>query len=1062
MKLKTFTLIISLFTFLTQTVYAQPNQQWLTTYNGAFNGADVINDMEVDQLGNVYVCGATDTFGASTDYVVLKYSNSGNLLWEYKYNGPANAEDVATALAFDASGHVYVTGRSKGIATQYDYATIKINKNTGKQIWITRYNNASQNLDDAAVDIQVSGFQVVVLGYSFNNITSFSEKDFFLISYDQYGIKMWDYKWGSTSEDEPVKLMTGNNGIVYAIGARGGSNNSYYSALALNIISGSYAGSMALNNLWGNSYSKSFDIVQDGSGDVYLTGSWVGRIIVNRFNGSMNNEKWKNYYAYNGLQNEKNRGLAIDLSSSGDVYVTGRADKLTSTPESFDMMVLRYDANGVGKDTVLYGQVSNKDDEGIDIQVDRYSNPSVYVLAQSENAQSKNEMKVIKYSKDLVQQWVYTYSCPNGDVYPIKFYLDDFDNITVAGYQTCGSTQEDIFVLRICTKTPTAEAGLNDTICKGDSVRLNGTGNGSYSWFPSTGLSNPNVANPMVAPTQTTTYYLSVSYGGCVDMDSVTVTVLPAPTVTVTPNSSVCAGQSVQLNATGGVSYQWSPGTSLNNPNIANPTANPASTTIYTVTVTNAAGCQNTATTQVTVNLLPTANAGQDVAICTGQSTTLNATGGVSYLWSPNTGLNFNNISNPVASPSSTTVYTVTVTNANGCTDQDVVRVTVNPLPTANAGNDIELCQGASTLLNATGGVSCSWGPATGLNFTNLCSPTATPIFTTTYTVTVTDINGCKAQDMVKVTVNPLPTANAGSDVAICFGDNIQLSGSGGVGYSWAPVNYVNNPSIPNPIATPDSTMSFTLTVVDSNGCQNQDIVKITVNPEFATAGADEEICFGDSVQLGAQGGTTYLWTPAAGLSDPNIADPLAFPPSTTTYTVKITDANNCSKSDNLTVTVLPLPPKPTIVFSNSTLTSSATSGNQWYFNGAIIPGATSQTYSPQNQGIYSVVVTGSNGCSNESEPFIFTGIGDLDNDFGISVYPNPSDGILNVSVNEAGEYTISVYNLLGEVLYAENIAIDQDGGHRIDVSDLSQGYYILKIIEDDKSKPNIFPIVIQ
>ncbi|MFV8327873.1 T9SS type A sorting domain-containing protein, partial [Flavobacterium sp. ZS1P14] len=154
---------------------------------------------------------------------------------------------------------------------------------------------------------------------------------------------------------------------------------------------------------------------------------------------------------------------------------------------------------------------------------------------------------------------------------------------------------------------------------------------------------------------------------------------------------------------------------------------------------------------------LPAANAGSDVTInCTTPSAILGATGGVSYSWSPATGLSATNSANPTATPATTTTYTVTVTGANGCTKTDDVIVTVDKaLPLANAGNDVTInCTTPSAILGATGGVSYSWSPTTGLSATNSANPTATPATTTTYSVTVIGVNGCIKTDAVIVTVD--------------------------------------------------------------------------------------------------------------------------------------------------------------------------------------------------------------------------------------------------------------------------------------------------------------------
>ncbi|KIA86140.1 T9SS type A sorting domain-containing protein [Flavobacterium sp. AED] len=206
----------------------------------------------------------------------------------------------------------------------------------------------------------------------------------------------------------------------------------------------------------------------------------------------------------------------------------------------------------------------------------------------------------------------------------------------------------------------------------------------------------------------------------------------------------------------------------------------------------------------------PTANAGSDVTInCTTTSTTLVASGGVSYSWSPATGLSATNIANPVATPATTTTYTVTVTGANGCTKTDDVIVTVTT---------------TTYTVTVTG--------ANGCTKTDDVIVTVTPATTTTYTVTVTGANGCTKTDDVIVTVDKaLPSANAGSDVTInCTTTSTTLGASGGVSYSWSPATGLSATNIANPVATPATTTTYTVTVTGANGCTKTDSVIVTVD----------------------------------------------------------------------------------------------------------------------------------------------------------------------------------------------------------------------------------------
>ncbi len=236
------------------------------------------------------------------------------------------------------------------------------------------------------------------------------------------------------------------------------------------------------------------------------------------------------------------------------------------------------------------------------------------------------------------------------------------------------------------------------------------------------------------------------------------------PQITVTPNpasATVCRGQGVTLSAvtilgSPAYTYSWGPATGLSTTAGSSVVASPQITSNYTVTVTDRYGCTATNTKTVNINVA-TANAGADQTTCLGTPVTFMGSGGVTYSWTPATGLNSAAIMNPTATPAYTTPYTLTVTDANGCTGTDNILVNVNPLPPANAGPDAPICVGTPTNLNATGGVSYSWFPASGLSNTAIANPVANPATTTTYTVTVTDANTCVNTDAVLVTVNPYP-----------------------------------------------------------------------------------------------------------------------------------------------------------------------------------------------------------------------------------------------------------------------------------------------------------------
>ncbi len=216
----------------------------------------------------------------------------------------------------------------------------------------------------------------------------------------------------------------------------------------------------------------------------------------------------------------------------------------------------------------------------------------------------------------------------------------------------------------------------------------------------------------------------------------------------------VCPGETIQLQASGGVSYNWQPLSSVSNPNISNPIASPNSTTIYTVTVTNINGCIDTDEIKITVlNNIPIVIL-PDSSLCLGEILTLTASGGSDYIWSPSFGLNTTSGSTVNCNTSSTTTYTISYTDINGCPSKQTHTVLVYPYPLLNVSksNDIE-CSKKSALLNVTGANNYSWTPSEDIFNPNSSVITVTPIKTITYFVTG-ETNGCKSIDSIKLFVN--------------------------------------------------------------------------------------------------------------------------------------------------------------------------------------------------------------------------------------------------------------------------------------------------------------------
>lgn len=473
------------------------------------------------------------------------------------------------------------------------------------------------------------------------------------------------------------------------------------------------------------------------------------------------------------------------------------------------------------------------------------------------------------------------------------------------------------FTMNVAAATP--------NICPPQTTTLSanvsgGCGGVTYSWSPAASLSCSTCPNPVASPTVTTTYTVSATdaCSGTVLTSQITIYVgsNPTPGVASASPASICSGSSTLLTlsgASGNIQWQESTdGIAFNN--ISGATSATFTTpslldTMYYQALVTDPGCGSSTSNAIAVNIYPNpvVTAGFDSTICSGNSTTLAASGASSFTWSPSAGLANPNSATTMASPAATTTYTVTGTDGNGCINTDSVTVTVH-VPSVTASNNVAVCNGTPVNLSATASnaVSYSWTPASSLNNPSVYNPVATPSVTTTYTVSMTDVNGCTAVDSVLVTIQQLPSASAGTDAAICVGSGVLLSASGGNSYSWSPSTGLNSTTNSSPFATPATTTTYVVTVTGNNGCVGIDSVVVTVNPlPPASAGPNTVFCNGNpGAQLNATGGVSYSWSPASGLSNANIPNPVATPSSTTNYTVTVTDANGCVSQDVVQVGV--------------------------------------------------------------------------------------------------------------------------------------------------------------
>jgi hypothetical protein len=434
--------------------------------------------------------------------------------------------------------------------------------------------------------------------------------------------------------------------------------------------------------------------------------------------------------------------------------------------------------------------------------------------------------------------------------------------------------------------------------------------------------------------------------------------------------------------------------------------------------------------------------ASSDVAICIGATTQLNAVNGLSYSWTPSGTLSNSSIANPIATPVNTTTYTVVMQRAWGCPVSDNVVVTVNSLPNvvANA-TSTTVCNGSPVTLSGSGATSYSWTSSVTDNVA------FTPIATNSYTVTGTDGNGCSNTASVTVTVNSLPTVVANSTAtSVCNGTPVTLSGSGATSYSWT------SSVMDNVAFTPAATDTYTVTGTDANGCSNTDMITVTVNalPTVVANATATSVCDGTPVTLSGSGATSYSWTSS-------VMDNVAFTPTATdTYTVTGTDANGCSNTDMVTVTVNALP-TVTVALGQDTACTSAGSitlngespaGGTW--SGA---GVSGNTFDPVAAGMGSIMImynyTDANGCSGMANDSIWVDIcltaSNIDANSEVNVFPNPTSGAFTLTA--AAGSTVEIMNELGQVV---NAFTATSNSSEVNMSTMSEGIYFVRVTNGD------------
>ncbi len=569
---------------------------------------------------------------------------------------------------------------------------------------------------------------------------------------------------------------------------------------------------------------------------------------------------------------------------------------------------------------------------------------------------------------------------------------------------------------------PTVEISGYPVICSGIGAELTATEGSSYLW--STGEDTRSITANYTGNFSV----LVTDVNGCSNTTSVEVTALPG--VSISGNTNICQGESTTLSVEMDGSYLWSTGAQT-----ALITVSDAG--YYSVTVSLPNGCSASATANVSINPQPVPTISGNTTICQGETTTLTANWGVSYRWSTNA-------TAASISVGTSGLYSVTVTNAQGCSASTFTNVTVNPLPTVTISGNTSTCQGSTTTLTANGAQSYQWntgstnatisvGAAGNFTVTGYsaagCSNTASafvtiyPTYNTpvshamcqgetynffgqnltnagTYSHTLYTQNGCDSIITLTLTVRDLPVPTISGNTTICQGETTTLVATGGTSYQWSAMGQGNS-------ITVTEAGTYTVTATNAQGCSATASTYVTVNPlPNITISGNTAVCQGNTTTLVANGAQSYQWNTGSTNAAISVG-------SAGNFIVTGYSAQGCTSSNSVYVQIYPT--------YNTPVSHSICQGETYNFFGLNLTnaGTYSHTLYTQN-GCDSIItltltvrdlpVVTINGnttiCQGETATLVATG--------GTSYQWSAMGQGNSITVTEAGTYTVTATNAQG------------------------------------------------
>lgn len=839
------------------------------------NGSDIIvskfNTSGTSLLGSTFVGGSGNEGLNLSGSLAYNYGDEfrGEIIVDSSDN--CYIASMTYSTDFPVTAGAYQTAKNPS----QDACVFKLNSDMSSLLWSTYLGGSG---DDAAYSIQLdqNNLAVVTGGTQSSNFPTSSSAlntsiqggvDGFITKLTNDGTTLTNSTFlGTGNYDQSYFVQLDDSNNIYVVGQTTG-NYPVSAGVYSNPNSGQFIHKLdnslstsLISTVFGTGTSSTSTVTVDIALSAFLINK-CNYIFISGWGGQTNNSAQASNSTTTGLPITPN---ALQTTTDGSDYylmiLTDNADSLlhasffggSVSAEHVDGGTSRFDERGIVYQAVCAGCGGNSDfptTSGAWSQTNNSNNCNIGVF--------KFDLSNLTAEADVYGQ---PYACvgdtldflnlSNGGVY-YDWYMGDGTQISTFepshAFSSSGVYQVMLVVTDSvsCIITDTAYVDITiapevqaqvsppDSICEGDTTQVTSSGGTSYQWLPATDISNPNISNPLVYPKTTTTYSVIVSDSCGKDTAEVSIWVYPDNT-SLSGDEFICIGDSVQLQANGGVSYSWSPAKGLSDSTISNPFAKPDTTTTYTVEITNTQGCSYIDSLQVVVDTNPpSSKTSGNTMICRGDSVEIWASGGSSYSWQPAKWVNNPGIKNPTVSPKDTTTFYVTVTNACGSVT-DSITVFVHQAE-GQAFGDTTVCPDNTAFLSAEGGVYYVWRPGKFVNSVNNETGTAVvnPDKPRAFVVTLTDSLGCKTKDTVYVDHYPIPEVDVGEDQLIDENGNNLFTENQGISYLWEPSYALSCDTCPATLAYPDTTTTYTLTLTDENGCVNSDNITIFVYSSF-------------------------------------------------------------------------------------------------------------------------------------------------------------------------------------------------------------------------------------